>query len=196
MNIPVDSALKDICHEIIAKEWSEQDWATLEDQDCFKSSRYFGGYNSRDRIFQFSFVDLDDEQHSIQFSLSDAPRILSGDMPEVEVQEPAEAENRKNWILKLLLIAGFMIVLGSAVLHWLTTDPAEEDRKQAEAGIDELAESLQRWWTASGTYPEPGKCLAPPDPWGTPYRIVIADDSPQIVSAGPDKEFDTPDDVK
>jgi hypothetical protein len=34
------------------------------------------------------------------------------------------------------------------------------------------------------------------DPWGTPFRFRIIDGRPVVDSAGPDRKFDTPDDVK
>lgn len=34
------------------------------------------------------------------------------------------------------------------------------------------------------------------DPWGTPYRLARSPDGPAVESAGPDRRFDTPDDVR
>jgi Type II secretion system (T2SS), protein G len=34
------------------------------------------------------------------------------------------------------------------------------------------------------------------DPWGTPFRFRIIDGHPVVDSAGPDRKFDTPDDIK
>lgn len=34
------------------------------------------------------------------------------------------------------------------------------------------------------------------DAWGTPYRIVCARTSPTVISAGPDRAFDTGDDIR
>ena len=34
------------------------------------------------------------------------------------------------------------------------------------------------------------------DAWGTPYRIVCSRNSPTVISAGPDRAFDTGDDIR
>ena len=38
--------------------------------------------------------------------------------------------------------------------------------------------------------------LPPTDPWGTPYKYRSDGRSFKLIGAGPDKEYDTPDDIK
>jgi len=193
--VPVDAGLKDVCREIVDRELSEQDWAALEDPDCFRSSRYFGGYDAAARIFRFSWIDPAGEQVTVGFSLADASRILNGELTEVPLAEPAETGPRKVWVLKLLLALVVAAAIAGAIFERLSGDPAAKRRAQALADIAEFEEALERWQTVGGEFPmrEPG--FMPPDPWGTPYRIDEDGDATMIVSAGPDRRFGTGDDL-
>lgn len=80
-------------------------------------------------------------------------------------------------------------------------------RWSAEQEAQGIARDLRRREAAFLRIPQPGELqeflarqhYSPRrgiDPWGTPYALILKDDSILIVSAGPDRRRGTPDDMR
>jgi len=67
---------------------------------------------------------------------------------------------------------------------------------QADALLDEVAQWLHAAHAQSRGFPRALRENPPPDPWGNSLRYTSAGrDRAELRSAGPDGEFDTPDDL-
>ena len=81
MTLLVDEELKEICLEIVAQQWSEQQWAQSEADDWFQTERFQGGYDATEKAFCFSFHASDSGEYWFQISLAEAESIARGEQP-------------------------------------------------------------------------------------------------------------------
>lgn len=111
------------------------------------------------------------------------------------------------------------ILLGSLITTQLDTTEETIERQddpiaRAEREVQVLTTALERFREDIGRYPtaeeglealvqDPGEegwtrhyvNLIQPDPWRTPYRYSITENGPEVRSAGPDRTFDTDEDI-
>lgn len=98
-----------------------------------------------------------------------------------------------------------VIALASALLalsvlfwkfgHYYSADARDEIRMTAVPTLDSYADKL--WFTIKSEKRLSEKDLIDkPDPWGQQIRAEILGDVLKLTSAGPDREFDTEDDIK
>jgi general secretion pathway protein G len=107
-------------------------------------------------------------------------------------------------VVVITLIGLLSAAIAVGVFHWLV-----EGRKKAAAiACDTLRKAVQMHFVAN---PEEGDCPTPAmlkasreldatvsltDPWGKPYRIECQPEEVIAESAGPDRAFDTEDDIR
>ena len=83
-----------------------------------------------------------------------------------------------------------------------TTEPGYLERRWAGTDLTALAAALAAWRRDNGAWPadcpEAAAAKLSPavskDPWGTPYSCVL-EDPPRVISAGPDRQLGSPDDL-
>lgn len=87
------------------------------------------------------------------------------------------------------------------------TDPVEAGRNagvvqetrflRLQLEMKQLARELERYRTVHGDWPPDLAALGRPvhDPWGNEYAFETGGERVRILSAGPDGEFDTADDI-
>lgn len=107
-------------------------------------------------------------------------------------------------------IALFGIVLSTLVAGGCASVEIRKEQASRVSGL-QLRQALDLFRMDNGRYPDeeeglavlvnPGKGKAPylsglaNDPWGRPYRYRLVDGRPVIDSAGPDRRYDTTDDL-
>jgi hypothetical protein len=96
-----------------------------------------------------------------------------------------------------LVTVGFGIVAGFMGLKEIVSEAS--GRLQTETAILEAKANIEQYHAENGTYPDGVEgnklVLGKKDAWGTELRYDSQDKSYVIRSAGPDKQFDTTDDV-
>ena len=88
MKIGVTKELLALVKEISVESKTDEEWAGVEADDMFQSAHYCGGYDATERAFLFSYHDDNGAEYFFQFSTSDVPKILAG---ELEVLEGSQA---------------------------------------------------------------------------------------------------------
>ena len=86
MKIPVSDAFRSICQQIQDHDRTLEQWAEHESDDMFQAGGFKGGFNPMESEFCFSYHDAEKREHWVQLPLTDVPRILSGELSELEVE--------------------------------------------------------------------------------------------------------------
>ena len=126
---------------------------------------------------------------------------------------------KHHWILRHPIVLATILVIvyfAASLFLNLKSRPHGQPRKHfAHASITDILTGLHCFKKDTGRFPTMkeglyalatnsgiihwnGPYLRPvvPDPWNTPFRYRLMNGDPVVDSAGPDKEFDTSDDIK
>ena len=79
-SLAVTADLVAICREILAQEYGPEEWAEVESDDMFQRGPFEGGYDATEEAFTFSYRDPGGGELWFQFTLAEAPRIVSGEI--------------------------------------------------------------------------------------------------------------------
>ncbi len=77
---------RDICKEIQNENKTIEEWREIESDDMFQKGNYTGGFDATEDQFTFS-VYLDSTEYWFQVSLKDIPKIIAGDINEVNTEQ-------------------------------------------------------------------------------------------------------------
>ncbi len=103
-------------------------------------------------------------------------------------------------LIELLVVITILAILAGAALPYVQNYVAESRIAKAKTDLEEIARALAVYETREGEYTKgtvadlTGRYLnkSPIDPWGRPYTIATA--SGLVISGGPDRSTDTPED--
>lgn len=88
MQLAIDSEFRTICHEIVAENQTEEEWAEVESDDMFQSESYEGGFDADEEAFCFSHYAPDGQEYWFQITLAEAKAIAAGENPVIEARLP------------------------------------------------------------------------------------------------------------
>lgn len=83
----IEPELRDICHDIVERDQSLDEWREMESSDEFQGEAYRGGFEAESDAFCFSYYGDDSLELFFQFSLEEAAEIASGAQKAVEARE-------------------------------------------------------------------------------------------------------------
>ena len=128
---------------------------------------------------------------------------------------------RRQMLRGILLLAGGLILLSALFAGVVCVNFGSPTKnampKATRASIENAYMALETFKMDNGRYPTEKEGLAslitnpaipswngpyirptqiPADPWGTPYRYILTNGVPLVISAGPDMRFGTKDDIR
>ncbi len=84
MKITINDDFRSICKQIQDENRTLEQWAEHESDDMFQAGGFKGGFNPLESEFCFSYHDTEGNEHWVQIPLDDVPKILSGELNEIE----------------------------------------------------------------------------------------------------------------
>jgi hypothetical protein len=84
MKITVTDEFRSICKQIQDHGHTLEQWAEHESDDMFQAGAFKGGFNPMESEFCFSYREDGKDEHWVQLPLEDVPRVLSGEITELE----------------------------------------------------------------------------------------------------------------
>ncbi|WP_061227142.1 hypothetical protein [Leptospira interrogans] len=88
MNIGIDDELNSLLRIIIKESNDHNYWADRESCDLFQTARYWGGYDSIENAFTFSYYDIKNIEWWFQITLDEIDKILSGEIQQIKIRQP------------------------------------------------------------------------------------------------------------
>lgn len=88
MKLEVNKELIHIARTIEMKKLSVKEWSEIESDDMYQTESYSGGFDADECAFCFSYYTGDDKEYWFDFTLDDIPKILSGDIKQLELRKP------------------------------------------------------------------------------------------------------------
>lgn len=87
MEVPVE--LVRIAEEIVARSWTDEEWAEHESDDEFQTERLIGGYGATESAFCFSVYDNTGSEWCFQLTLAEVAEVAAGNRTRIDVRRPA-----------------------------------------------------------------------------------------------------------
>jgi type II secretory pathway pseudopilin PulG len=109
-------------------------------------------------------------------------------------------------LVEVLIVIAIMSLISAAAAFAVVTIWVDTQKKWAKESAGEWRHLVGTWRMMHSDEECPtverlradkiaDKGSKTSDPWGTPYKIVCADDDVTVISAGPDKKMGTDDDI-
>ena len=86
MDILVDNEFRNICSEIVVENKTEDQWAAIESDDMFQTSKYCGGYDATEMAFCFSYYDEEQKEFWFQLTLAEIQRIVNRQIEKINIR--------------------------------------------------------------------------------------------------------------
>lgn len=87
MKLEINDDLIQIVRTIDMKEFSLEEWSTIESDDMFQAANISGGFDADEAKFCFSYYCRDGNEYWFDFSLDDIPKILSGNIKILDLRK-------------------------------------------------------------------------------------------------------------
>jgi hypothetical protein len=79
MQLGIDPEFLSICQQVVAQDWTDEEWSEGESSDWFQKPKFSGGYDADEGAFCFSFSDPSGTGWWFQVTLSEAWMISAGE---------------------------------------------------------------------------------------------------------------------
>ena len=95
MIVDVDDKFLKICSKIMDENLSETEWSEIESDDQFYELPYCGGFDALENAFCFGYYAEDGKEFSIQLTLSEISKIVSGEIKHLNAVDLKELDDSR-----------------------------------------------------------------------------------------------------
>jgi len=110
-------------------------------------------------------------------------------------------------LVEVLVVVALIALVAAGVAFAVVPRWVDGQKRVAATGARTIRSAVKSWWVDHdpATCPDVDQLIGDgildrdsprTDPWGTPWRVECASHDATIVSAGPDRKPDTPDDIR